>query len=48
MAFQTELSVGALDFGFGGFDFDAEQLVRVDGGFFFVEYRRHVESWEGV
>jgi hypothetical protein len=43
MAFQTELSVCALDFGFSGFNFDAEELVRVDGGFFFVEYGRHVE-----
>lgn len=43
MAFQTELSVCALDFGFSGFNFDAEELVRVDCGFFFVEYGRHVE-----
>lgn len=43
MAFQTELSIRALDFGFGCFDFDAEELVGVDGGLFFVEDGRHGE-----
>lgn len=48
MAFQTELAVRALDFGFCGVGLDAEKGVGVDGGFFVVEDGWHGEAWRGV